>query len=51
MKKAAPLSNRHAMKYQNLVANLKYLSRAAGNRTMNKCLLESHKNYIDFDSA
>ena len=36
MKEAAPLSNRHAMKYRNPVANPGYLSRAAGNRTLNK---------------
>ena len=41
MKEAAPLSNRHAIKYRNPVANPGYLSRAAGNRTMNKRLLES----------
>ena len=41
IKEAAPLSNRHAMKYRNPVANPGYLSRAAGNRTMNKRLLES----------
>ena len=41
MKKAAPLSNRQAMKYWNPVANPGYLSHAAGNPTMNKRLLES----------